>query len=455
MMFPLLIIIIEFAIFIYVCRRQYQNWNGAQKALAEISSVVNLTKFNPKLVHVSDTLLNQFDRKIESPLNKIQSFSNASLVTGIGGTMALFVFEAVLVGHYIDQDVFPLWAILPGFLLALFSSLSGVILHLRITSIILSTAYKEISAKEDEIMDAHALVEPETELSEQLEELMKAWSEADATDLFEMIPHFLEGQTKVMQRMQDNFANQQSTTREVIRSQKDLIHKVDIILTELKEGHQAHEITTTEILKSLEHHIETVSEIHDKLVNERQLLTSEIKSLPENIKSALDVETIDQIFGSEVRNAIAEMKKEFLKVLKDFETKIDNYQRELISQLSGQNSELIKSFNDLKGEMINSVIDPLLGIADQLDKTVRAMPKFGDDLQKSVEAISGIPEKLEETGKNINEIISSIATETLSPVSEKMAQYIDTVRETHQAIEKIIQGLVSLIQDMVHEIEGK
>jgi len=454
------IIVLELAILSYVCWLQIKNWKGSKKSLNKIKRTANLSIFNPpNLPTVSDALLNQFDRKIEFPLDKIQSFSNAALVTGIGGTMALFLCEAFLIGGYVvieDGLPEPLWTIFIGLFLALLSSLIGVVFHLKITSKILSSAHQVISSKENEILAAQENIDPkspESELSKQLEELTKAWSEADAADLFEMIPQFLEGQTKVMQRMQDNFEKDQNTTKVVIQSQKELIHKVDGILSELNEGHQTHQKATTKIFAGLEDQQKTVSNSLEKLISERESLTREVKCLPENIMNALDVKTINEIFGRQAMNYVIEMKGAFENTLDKLKTELDQYQRELTIKLVEENDKTIEFFGKLEKEIVNDVVDPLGKVADQLAETVNAIPKFGENLLKSVESLSGIPEKLEETGKNINDVVRSTATEALAPVSEKMAHYIDTVNETHQRLEKIIHGLVKLIREMIQDIE--
>ena len=454
-------VIMEVVASFYLWRLQWNNWERARHALEEVKQILELPEFNPRVVTVSETLLDKFDRKIELPLEKIRSYSNAALVTGIGGTMALFFLEACLIGIYVVPSASfefpPYWSIFLGLILALLSSLIGVIFHLRITSEILSNAHDEVSSKEVEFSEAQALAQeksPETELGKQLEELTKAWSEAEAVDLFEMIPQFLEGQTKVMQKMQDRFEMEQSTTLKVIQNQNELTRKIEGILAVLNESNRVQQVIATGIQESQKSQLETVSDYLERLVSERESLTREIEHLPENIKNSLDVETINEIFGKQAQRYVERMGADFLGIIGDLKSDMEKNQRRLSARLASENDRITLFFDDLQNQIVNNVVYPLHKVADQLGETTGAIPKFGEDLLKSAKAISGIPEKLEGVGKNINDVVSSTATEALTPVSKEMQSYIYTVNETHRRLEKIIQGLVELIRDIVHDIEG-
>ena len=453
----------EVVTFGYLIVLQSRNWRGAKNALETIQRILELPKYNPQGQPVSNIRLNQFEREIELPLDEIRSFSNAALVTGIGGTMALFFLEAIPIGSYVwstagSRIELPPWpSIFFGLILALLSSLIGVIIHLRIASRVLATAYQEVSTQEVKFLDAQALAQektPETELSKQLEELTVAWSRADAVDLIEMIPQFLEGQTKVMQKMQDRFEEAQNTTLEALQSQKEFIQKIDGLLTGLNEGQRSQQETATIFQESHRNHLEAVSIFLERIMDERESLTKEIERLPENIKNALDVKTINEIFGKEALRYVERMRDLFQETIEALKSDIDNHQRLLSTKLVNENDRMVSFFNNLQGQIVNDVVYPMRNIADQLGEMTGAMPKFGDDLLQSIEAFSGIPERLENTGKNINDVVSSTATEALAPVSEEMKRYIHTVNETHNRLEKIIQGLVKLIRDMVQEIEG-
>ena len=107
--------------------------------------------------------------------------------------------------------------------------------------------------------------------------------------------------------------------------------------------------------------------------------------------------------------------------------------------------------------MEEHIVNPLGGIAVRLEETAAAMPgaaqQFGDKLREAAQVLSGIPKELEEVGTNINEVVGSTTAEALAPLSDKMNMYIETVQHTHESLEKIIQGLVHLIRDMVKEME--
>ena len=453
-------IVIKSGVFLYVIWLQLKNLKGAKKSLGTIREILKLPKYDPQRVSVSDILINQFDREIEFHLDEIRSFSNAALVTGIGGTMALFLFEALSIGTYFIADPgeigqsLPWFGIFFGLLLALISSLTGVIVHLWSVSKRLSPAHEEVNKREVGFTEAQATALEsidQTELSKQLEELTKAWSEAETVDLIEMVPQFLEGQTKVMSEMQNRFEKEQSMTLEAAQRQRELTQKIDGLLTELNDGQRMWWETIT---KSQETQFETIFDSLKKLIDERESLTKEIEHLPENIRNSLDVETINQIFGKEAQNYVHQMGIEFRKIIEDLKDEISRYQRDSIAKLVSENREMKEFFENLQDRVEADTVNPLRKIAEQLDGTTSVIPKFGEDLLKSAGALEGVPEKLEETGNSINSVLGAAATEALKPVSEEMRRYVSTVNETHDRLEKIIQGLVKLIREMIQDIEA-
>lgn len=457
-------VVTEIVAFGYLIGLQSKNWKGANNALATILRILKLPKYNPEYIIESDIRLNQFEREIELPLDEIRSFSNAALVTGIGGTMALFFLETIPIGSYVWSTAdsgnirLPPWpSIFLGLILALLSSLIGVIIHLRTASKVLATAYKEVSNYEVKFLDAQASAQekaPETELSKQLEELTEAWSNADAVDLIEIIPQFLEGQTMVMQKMHDRSKEEQNTTLEALQSQKAFTQKIDGLLTGLNEEQRAQREIVTIIQECQRNQLEAVSAYLERLVYERESLTREIERLPENIKNSLDVKAINEIFGKGALTYVERVGSLFQETIGALKSDIVDHQMRLNKRLTEENDRIVGFFYDLQCQIVNEVVHPLRKVADQLSEVTGRMPKFGDDLLQSVEAISAIPEKLEEVGKDINDVVSSTATEVFAPVSEEMKRYIYTVNETHKRLEKIIQGLVKLIRDMIQEIEG-
>lgn len=455
-------LILEIIAFCYVIQLQRKNRRQALSALNEIHLILKRPTFNQN--PVSQILFDQLERHTELPLDKIRSYANAALVTGIGGTMALFVIEAFPIGIYIISSSgsgiqLPPWhTIFIGLILALLSSFIGVYVHLLITSKIFSQAHEAVIKKETELLDAQASAiqdAPENELSTQLEELTKAWSEAEAADLFEMIPQFLEGQMKVMQQMQDRFEKEQSAALKAIQSQKDLAHKIDGIFEEINKTFEAQKEISTQILEGIDNQLNTVSGFLEKLIQERESLTTEIESLPENIRNSLDVQTMTTLFTATLSNKIANMGTQFANTITTLQSEIKKNQSWVAIKIANANQGMEKFLNKLKTDLVNDVVQPFGKVSEQLEKTTDAMPKFGDDLHASAEAITGIPEKLQQTGDNITDVVRSTATEVLNPVATQMNQYIQTVNQTHQRLEEIIHGLVKLISDMVEEIEGK
>ncbi len=107
----------------------------------------------------------RFDRITEHPLDEIRRSANAALVTGVGGTMGLFIID--LFFHFVffpsgekllvDDELRP--SVLIGALLALLSSLIGVLFHLNIVLRWLSRAQTSAANKVKELIArAHQLI---------------------------------------------------------------------------------------------------------------------------------------------------------------------------------------------------------------------------------------------------------------------------------------------------------
>ena len=465
------ILVLEIVVFLCVVWFQIKNSRESSRALEQIDRILGLKNFDPSIVTPSDMIINQFDRMVESPLDKIRSFSNGALVIGIGGTMALFFLEAISVAEFVVvslseqggwlQPSRRWWAaIFAGLLLALLSSLIGVLYHLHITSRILTVAHDKVSEREAEILDSQAQDKiPGTRLSEQLEELTRAWNEAETADLIEMIPQFLQGQTSVMQEMQVRFERQQVAAREVVESQIYFTRKIDEVLGELNENSRTQQESVQKIQESHQNLLTKVSDSLGKLINERESLTREIESLPESIRESLDVDRIDEIFGRQAENYVLRLADVFKEGISRLEESLKENQNRLSNKLLSQNREIVDFFDDLQSKIEQNTVRPLRRVAMHLDKTADTLPEaahqFGEELRESVQILSGIPEKLEEAGMNINEVVSSTASEALSPVSDRMNSYIETVEHTHKSLEKIIRSLIELIRGMVKEMEGK
>ncbi len=515
-----LILVIEIGAFVFLIWWQKKIFGDSDRALREIDHILSLRKFDIKDVTASDVVIDQFDRMVELPLEKIRSFSNAALVAGIGGTMGIFLLEAISTGLWVgySRDISSVWfgAIILGLLLALLSSLIGVLNHLYITSSILSTAHDQISKKEAELLDAQAQEKvPESELSKQLEELTEAWNEADALDLFEMIPEFLQGQTAVMNDMQRRFGEQQAIVWDALENQKDVTQKIDEVLIELKNYSKEQQGSVAKIQTDQQNLLERVDDSLRRLINERKSLTTEIERLPGKIQKSINAEKIDEIFGREARNYVSGLDRAFQEAISQFGKSLESKQEHLINRIVTENQTVIKSlsefirslessqdrrfgslvsenqriidslseftdslknsqaiqinklisenqkivdsFGELHDKMEEHIVNPLGGIAVRLEETAATMPEaaqqFGDKLREAAQVLSGIPKELEEVGTNINEVVGSTTAEALAPLSDKMNMYIETVQHTHESLEKIIQGLVHLISDMVKEME--
>ncbi|MCY4171320.1 MAG: hypothetical protein OXF08_06930, partial [Bacteroidetes bacterium] len=147
---------VEIYAFWRLIKFQLNHEESARNALDEIHLILKRPTFNQN--PVSQILFDQLERHTELPLDKIRSYANAALVTGIGGTMALFVIEAFPIGIYIISSSgsgiqLPPWhTIFIGLILALLSSFIGVYVHLLITSKIFSEAHEAVIKRETELV---------------------------------------------------------------------------------------------------------------------------------------------------------------------------------------------------------------------------------------------------------------------------------------------------------------
>ncbi len=442
-----LILIIEIGAFVFLIWWQKKIFGDSDRALREIDHILSLKKFDIKDVTASDVVIDQFDRMVELPLEKIRSFSNAALVAGIGGTMGIFLLEAISTGLWVgySRDISSVWfgAIILGLILALLSSLIGVFNHLHITSSILSTAHDQISKKEAELLDAQAQEKvPESELSKQLEELTEAWKDADAADVLEMIPEFLQGQTAVMNDMQRRFGEQQVNVWNLLERQRDVTQKIGEVLAELNKHSRTQQESVVKIQTDQQNLLEGVDDSLKKLINERESLTEEIESLPENIKKSIDADKIGEIFGRRAMNYVEGLEDAFKKAVFQFEKSLDGNQKDLINGIIIQNHRVIKPLSEFTGEVKNSLDHLFNKLVSENQRIMEAFSEFTDSLENSqaaqinklisenqriIDSLSEFTDSLEDSqADQINKFISENQriVDSFGELRDKMEEHI-------------------------------
>jgi len=486
--------LLALGVLIYVIIRQYRNYRQSESASREIDDLLNELSVHSenKSSHHSGwkTELEKLDRFVAPHLDDIRRFSNAALVTGIGGTMGIFFIEALFLA-WSGVDNLEITTIVQGAVPALLSSLSGIFFHLFILSRHLSEAQENVVDMEKNILDQENLSSTEgptvnVNIGDAVQSIFQEIADTQkgvAESTLEMKGLLEENrETSIIQR---NSAQEiQNGVKIVIEQLKSLpddlrnsleVNEIQSLLNEQQKdvltilsdfkGATAQIVASQEkfteisgelldtIQQNLAGHQQLALEIHGNV----QVLTEQMKSLPDDIRSSLE---ISEFFDRAAREHIHELHKIFQEHQNEMKNEIINNQVEVQRWLSTQIRAIVeKVFDDLQATINNTVVDPLNTMSKKLNAATNEMPtaanKFGTDLIKSADTLSAIPMELEKVSEGINEVVRETAESALQPLSDEMKDFVGTVQDTHQRLENTIHGLVNLIKKLIMGIEGR
>ncbi len=486
--------LLALGVLIYVIIRQYRNYRQSESASRKIDDLLyELSVYSEnKSSHHSDwkTELEKLDRFVAPHLDDIRRFSNAALVTGIGGTMGIFFIEALFL-VWSGVDNLEITTIVQGTVPALLSSLSGIFFHLFILSRHLSEAQENVVDKEKNILDQENLSLHEgptvnVDISGAVQSIFQEIADtqkgvAEATlELKGLLEENKE--TSIIQR---NSAQEiQNGVQVVIEQLKSLpddlrnslqVNEIQSLLKEQQadvltilsdfKGASAQVVASQEkfaeisgelldaIQQSLAGHQQLALNIHDNV----QVLTEQMKSLPDDIRSSLE---ISEFFDRAAREHINQLYKVFKGHEAEMKNKIIKNQEEVERWLSTQVRTIVKKvFDDLQVTIKEKVVHPLDSMGKKLNAVTNEMPtaanQFGTDLIKSADILAEIPDELEKISKGINGVVRETAEASLKPLSDEMKDFVGTVQDTHKRLENTIHGLVNLIEKLVVGIEGR
>ena len=387
---------------------QYINWEKAAKNSKKIDGRLKSKDWLVKDAG-RDVVVDAFDRLLVPPLDDIRRFANASLVTGIGGTMGIFLFEVMHLPSLFESLSAVLspqgsevsnigrgevTGVVTRGAIALFSSFLGVGLHLYISLGILGNAQKSVDQEEEKLIKLFKptpiIVPPDTD-----------WTQLD--DFVKAIQALLEGQRSL-----------DSSIKEALQQQP-------------------------ESAESIQRNVEK--------------LTVELEMLPETIRKSFKV---NEVFEKVARSYIGELHDTFKEHRDLIDQKIVENQKKVEDRLVNQAAEITRRIVEGLQETIEeNIIAPLERMRKQLNATTEEMPRaageFGSELQHSAATLGIISERLDEIPdsiRKIDEVASTAISEKLDPISDQMSDFL-------KGLKKGMKGLLRLIKSLMEGIEGR
>ena len=392
--------------FLLVLGFQRKNWSQARDVSEKIREIlkndINGLSSSADWVMVID----HFDRLLEVPLDAIRRLANAALVTGIGGTMGIFLIKVILIPQYnFEPPEIPL-EMMVGIGIALLSSLIGVVLHLHIVSE-LGKAQDSVSDKEKELFSSFIISEGPS---------------IDARDLQD-----IKGTMQKVKTSQDEFLRKTQTLfNDQSQIAKEMAENVDQLTKELKglpEGIVRAIDMSDKFEKQVRAHIQNLYDIFEK---HKDFLTQKIVSNQDEMK----------------RLSVAHLETALKEV-------VEIVQRPIEGKIVVPLEKVSKQLNRTSEEMDKAIT----GLEPLLKKMPDAASKFCREIERTSNTFNNASQDLMTTVTEIHETVDKATSKTLQPISDDMKEFMGTVRETHGKLEAVVRGLVKLIEDLLHGIK--
>ena len=408
-----------------------------------------------------DSAMEQFDRLLSPPLDDIRRLSNAALVIGIGGTMGIFLVEALslpsLIGNISENDL-PA-KIIAGTIPALLSSLLGVGFHLYISLSVLNKVQKNVISKERELLLKVSTIN-------NLPPPVIDWPQDVKSfgSFVEAIQSVLNQQHSFIAVLSKRLKQEVSIARVVLENQETLKGYQSEMLDILKQVRPSHFLGAIEgTLKDMQKWSETQQESAVAIHKDVEGLTKGIGGIPEHIRESLN--DIEELGAAEFRWLSAELNTTLESYINELSKKLNNERFDQRKWLSEESEKIVRDIlESIRGEISKNLTTPLEGVASRLERITddvriitEEMPRTVKDYTQyfidSTERLSTIPGELEKVAGSIDEVLSSATSKSLDPLSVEMQNFVCTVEETHTRLSNVIQHLIGLIENLIGGIE--
>ena len=421
------------------------------------------------------TLIDHFDRLVEPPLDELRHLSNATLVTGIAGTMGIFLVKILLMLNYdFESSEIPLGGLIVGVAIGLCSSLLGLVFHLYIVRALLARAQSKVSDKEKDIIEREGFIgnpySDDKEMTPDMEESGIKFLDGALIFLKEQrtttskLDQLLKSQQAIHQKMSnfmDSLNEQSRTSQKTITDLEGAIQGMNTHQTKILQDSQ-------ELFSDLSHSSKEINENVDQL-------TMDLKALPTAITRALDMsDEFEKQAGRHI-NELHNMFNEHQGFL--YKEIVQNQKQVKSQQIAHLEAALKKVLAIVKGPIESEIRDPLEKVSQQLYNTSQAMKnvseqfntdlkqslekmpeaatEFSSSVQKSSDTFSEISVELQASIETIHEIVDDSTTRAFEPLLGDMKDFMNTIRDTHERLSEVVQGLVQLIDDLVQGINKK
>ena len=452
--------------FVFVAFFQIKNWKRSRDISGKIGRILR-EDIDHLYSHAGWAIvMDHFDRLLEAPLDEIRRLANAALVTGIGGTMGIFLIKVLFIREYISefQDGLSL-AMMVGVGIALLSSLIGVMLHLYIVSI-LGKAQDLVSEKEKELFSKISGPKPPDPLPQGLEK--------SGIKFLDTALNFLEGQRATTSKIEVYLRGQNTIDQKVseyLDALREQSRMGDRILLYLEGVMREMEVSQENLLRKIQNLFSDQSEYANEIEQNVGQLTKELKALPQGITRALDMsDKFEKQAGTHIRNLhdIFQEHKNFLtteivsnqhEVKRLMTSHLETALKEAVAVVQKPVGEKIVGPLDTVSRRLNHTSQEMNKAATDLEQLMKEMPevarKFCADIEESANTFSNTSQELKSAVLSIQETVNETTSESIQPIYDDMKDFMATVRDTHGKLERVVQGLVKLIKDLINGIKEK
>ena len=422
-----------------------RNLSSAKIIKGEIEHILSDIDLRAHRGQLIDSMAYQdrLDRLMDPDLEKIRQFAGAALATGIGGTMLMFAAEFVsAVGSNIfSMDNIDSLELAPGpVLLAVSSSILGIVTHLYLVLQVLQSAQRSVDQAANrlsrEVQDRFQSLESplSSGFGESFQkELTQAFSEAlnrlpevfqrvhlDAQDLIKLAGNQLSAVSDKM----DKAANVYEDLMSVARTLVDSAQKVDS--------------TTDGIAESIQRLNEMPGRIEESLGQAATVWKSEIGDVQDGFLKA-------------VQHTLAEQRTAFDGIKEHAETQITSMQH-VLTEADSRQQEVIDRFDQLS-ELLKQLPEETRKAQENMHQDFgEATKNHVHDLKNSLnDATQNMHTAIETGFTEMNQIFVHNVTERF----DKLSNILEAMPEEHrQVLEGMDQKLGNEAANHVYELKN-
>ncbi len=414
---PLLLpALVVFIVAIYFQAIQWRQSVGESKKIDEIINSFFVD------ANLGSVMLDHFDRLVAPPLDNIRRHSNSALVIGIAGTMGIFLIEIIFFSNNQDILEFGLSLVFEGTILALISSLIGMICHLLILSSVSSSAQRKVVEKEKEILDRLNIGKQYQDSAEVFTSPIISGEYSSAVQseikvIYESIARAVGG----MKDSQTDFKEFLNETIQHSNGERDSMKEIQKSMNQAVEGMKDSQTDFKEFLNETIQHSNGERDSMKEIQKSMNQAVGGMKDSQTDFKEFLN-ETIQHSNGE--RDSMKEIQKSMnqaVEGMKDSQTDFKEFLNETIQHSNGERDsmkEIQKSMNQAVG-----------GMKDSQTEQQKSSETIENNVKSLTQELVSLPSELR-TSLEASQFFDKAAKEYLARLQEVFKEHEDKLTET-------------------------